>query len=124
MSKSYVGMLVCANCGADVGVLLDRRLRDTFEYGENYADGTLCDDCAENQRAQSIAVEAGGVYFRCSECSVEGVVQYAGKGARAFCEAIRTAHFGQDDPEWRTKACGVEFTPCTQHVDMGIERRA
>ena len=50
MTKSYVGMAseVCAICGKPhtESVLLDRRLRDTFENGKTYTTGNApCSEC-------------------------------------------------------------------------------
>ena len=41
--KSYVGMGGCPVCGKDSGVLIDQRLKDTFENGQRYA--LVCAEC-------------------------------------------------------------------------------
>lgn len=43
--KSFVGLMACPICGKDSGILLDRRLRDTFENGKKYRDNQPCQTC-------------------------------------------------------------------------------
>ncbi len=43
MGKSYVGMAKCPVCGKDSGIVMDKRLKDTFEDGEYYAQ--YCKEC-------------------------------------------------------------------------------
>jgi len=113
--KSCVGMMACARCGKEIGVVLDRRLRETFEHTKRYATGDICDDCQAEVEAQQAAVAAGGVYFKCLACDIGGVIQAKSEGARELCDDVRRAQFGEADPDWRTKSVGLEFTKCQEH---------
>lgn len=69
MSKSYVGMLhhlcpVCAEKNGQTDLVLDRRLRDTFEM-DNYQMGDMCEECQEKFDNGYIAlVEANGSHTK------------------------------------------------------------
>lgn len=117
-NKSYVGMLVCARCGEPVGVLLDRRLKDTFENGKNYSDGhTLCDKCEKEVTEFENIVAAGGIYFQCTKCKAAGVIKYEGasEDARRMIEAVRAQQFGRGTVGWMSMPVGIEFDSCDQH---------
>lgn len=75
--KSYVGMMVCARCGEPIGVLLDKRLKNTFSAGENYSDGSLCDECQEEHDKIKKALDEGGIAWKCDTCDTCGVLIYA-----------------------------------------------
>jgi hypothetical protein len=63
--------------------------------------GGLCDACEVESREHWTEVQAGGVYFKCADCGVRGVI----KSGAAFAATVREAH-GLAAP----KACGVEFS--------------
>lgn len=111
--KSYVGLMACPRCGEPTGVVLDRRLRDTFEDGKRYA-GELCKSCQEELALFEQVVERGGIYFQCKQCGREGVIKYSASSAE-FCEWVRKQQFGEDDPDWKHKPVGVELYRCDQH---------
>lgn len=106
MSKSYVGLMGCPNCGKPTGVLLDRRMRETFEDGKVYAGDDLCDECKEKMDEAQKIVEQGGVYFRCSACGTEGAIRLT-DSSRELVEYIR----GKGK-------VGVEFNRCSQHTPV------
>lgn len=113
MSKSYVGMTGCVRCGKPLGVILDRRLKDTFEEGQVYNSGEMCDECKEEEAKFAKIVSEGGIFFRCSQCETVGVIALS-DNTRPLIEYVRKqAH--HDDPDWMTKPCGVEFAKCYMH---------
>ena len=62
--KSYVGLAACPICGEDSGVLLNRRLQNTFENGKRYAL-----NCA---KCESV-LKVGGVWMiEVKDDAVEG----------------------------------------------------
>ena len=117
MSKSYVGMMGCPRCGKETGIVLDQRLRDIFEVGETYA-ADLCAECKAELELFQSEVAKGGLYWKCKVCHREGVVRYT-KNSKDFCETVRRSAFGMEDPEWLTKAVGVEFNNCEEHDGEG-----
>jgi hypothetical protein len=115
MGDSFVGMMCCERCGKETGVIMDRRLRNTFENGKLYANG-LCDDCEKELIEFKSIVENGGIYFRCAQCKADGVIKL-NDNTRSLIEEVREKQFGRDDPEWMSKAVGIEFDKCSWHVE-------
>lgn len=69
-----------------------------------------CDSCkAEIAEFESV-IEAGGVYWRCLECNKGGVVAKS-----KFADDVRLMT-GIETPE----ETGVEFSSCTEHLDLGM----
>ena len=91
---SYVGLMACANCGKSIGVLLDRRFHESFEYGQQYTTGDLCDTCEKLIQEENAAVAAGGVYIKCKECGFKGALRRLSDGAKALCDDVRRTAFG------------------------------
>jgi DNA-directed RNA polymerase subunit RPC12/RpoP len=63
--------------------------------------GDLCAACEKEFAEHAEAVKQGGVYFRCADCSAQGVI----KGTSEFARRVRE--------QWKLAApepCGVEFT--------------
>jgi len=116
MAKSHVTMLICPQCGKSVGVVMDRRMRETFEDGVPVVDDKPCDECRKELESFAKIVAEGGIYFKCEKCNRDGVIRLT-DSSREFVEDVRHSIFG-DDPEWKTKPCGVEFTACNQHGEM------
>lgn len=66
--------------------------------------GSICDDCEKEMKEHKDEVAAGGVYFKCSDCSTTGVI----KAGHPFAEHIR-ATMKIEAPE----PCGAEFSKAT-----------
>jgi hypothetical protein len=62
--------------------------------------GGLCLECETEVAEHKAVVAAGGVYFQCADCGVQGVIK-----ANEFTADVRK-HHGLTDGE----PCGVEFT--------------
>ena len=75
------------------------RIRRLDEH-ERLPSTEPCDACQAEIAEHRAAVEAGGVYFKCSDCGHQGVI----KASSPFAAEVRKAH-GIDPPG----ACGVEF---------------
>jgi len=99
MDKSYVGLMACHWCGETIGVLLDKRLKETFEHGKSYDAGELCDRCKEIEAS----INAGGIPFVCDECERFGAINADSEFAIAWKEAF---------PDEKK---GVRFENCEQH---------
>lgn len=53
MSKSYVTIQICPICQGEMGLLLDRRLKDSFEM-KTCIPGEVCDDCKKKYLTEGI----------------------------------------------------------------------
>jgi len=87
----------CPKCGTTCGLEKVRQL----EEGERLL-GSVCDSCREKQATADTAVREGGVYWRCTDCKLEGAIK-----KNEFSEKVRLAHgkgMRYEGP------CGVEFT--------------
>lgn len=67
----------------------------------------ICDACEENQQSIRTAVAEGGIYFKCSKCSITGAIKVDNPIAKAIREG---AQIFAPDP------IGVEFDDCSQHT--------
>jgi hypothetical protein len=63
--------------------------------------GGLCEACEKEEAEHKVVVEAGGVYFRCADCGVAGVI----KGTSQFA-----IHARKQLKVEAPKPCGIEFT--------------
>jgi len=100
--KSYVAMLHCAVCGEAIGVVLDRRLKDTFEYGKSYTDGSsLCDKCQEQ-------ADMGSILFKCAGCGSSGWIIMS-DNTRPLIEEVREKLHTP-----APKICGLETDECPE----------
>jgi len=84
--KSYVGMMNCYFCNKPKGILLDRRLRNTFEK-EQVIDMEPCDECKKYMEQGVILIgvrdgESGDNPYRTGEWLVvtEDFIKRAVKG--------------------------------------------
>lgn len=88
--------------------------------------GSICDACRKERDEHRREVRAGGVYFKCSDCGVTGVI----KGSSDFAKHVRETHQRQHSAKlehglvegWYTKPihnvgndlvyleCGVELS--------------
>jgi len=79
----------------------DSRMFETVKIGEHEKiPSSLCGACEKEVSEHKAVVEAGGVYWRCSDCGRNGVIK-----PNSFTEAVRGVH-GTEAPS----PCGVEFT--------------
>jgi hypothetical protein len=76
---------------------------------EKVPDPNFCDSCREELQKWADIVREGGVYFRCKECSANGVIYGDTDVARATRESLDVQ---APDP------CGFEFSSCEQHENL------
>lgn len=76
------------------------RKRSDVEMPRHIKSGALCDDCEKEADEHAKVVVDGGVYFRCRDCKISGVV----KADSLLAADVRKQH-GIAAPE----PCGVEF---------------
>lgn len=84
----------CPKCGMSTEFV--RKMEDREKL-----PGGLCEACEKEEAEHEAAVAEGGVYFKCADCGVRGVI----KASAPFAAKVREAH-GIAAP----KPCGVEFT--------------
>lgn len=84
---------LCQECGGSVA--FERKLEDREKL-----PGNLCAACEKEIEEHKKVVEAGGIYFKCADCKIEGVIKQ-----NEFTERVRK-QIGIEVP----KPCGVEFT--------------
>lgn len=84
--KSYVGMMNCYFCNKPKGILLDKKLRNTFQR-EQVVDQEPCDECKEYMKKGIIMIgvkdgESGNNPYRTGEWFVvtEDFIKRAIKG--------------------------------------------
>lgn len=53
MSKSYVTIQICPICQGEMGLLLDRRLKDSFEM-KTCIPGQVCDKCEKKYLSKGV----------------------------------------------------------------------
>lgn len=63
--------------------------------------GGLCEKCEKEEAEHKAIVEAGGVYFRCVDCGVSGVIKATAPVAQVARAELKVPTPG---------LCGVEFT--------------
>jgi len=85
----------CGRCG-HYDVPFERELGPSEKL-----PGSICDPCKEELQTHQAEVEAGGVFFKCSDCPTTGVI----KAGHPFAEKVRE-HHGIKAPG----ICGVEFS--------------
>lgn len=108
------GIYRCDDCGLNLiggGPCPDHPGRHTtfvrkVEEHEKLPAGP-CRACRDEIELHEKIVAEGGVYFRCSECSSEGVIKPDSELARAVREHARVAP---------PKPIGITFDVCQQHT--------
>lgn len=96
-------------------------ITDVSEVEENEKIPTsLCEKCKNELKAEKVAVQGGGVYFRCDECGLQGVVKNRESSA-AFCKQVREANNVPFLPDSLDNApAGIAFETCEHHNNIGI----
>lgn len=113
--RSYVDQ--CVSCGtqhyggADKGSghscgsrSLNRRELDLHET----VPGPLCESCETKEQEIEKAIAEGGVFIKCKECGLQGVLLY--ENHKEMCDDVReklNVVFG--------KPCGIELKNCAAH---------
>jgi len=82
----------CQECAGDVK--FERKLEDHEKL-----PGGLCEKCEEEAAEHKKIVEEGGVYFKCRDCKIEGVMKPSD-----FTKMVREQLDVQPP-----KPCGIEF---------------
>jgi hypothetical protein len=90
----------CGKCGLSLRTAKAEEIRE----GERLPGG-LCNDCQAEQKEHREIVEQGGVYWKCRECTLRGVIKPS-----PFAEMVRE-QLGTPTPQ----LCGVEFEHCIEH---------
>ena len=89
-------VLTCIHCGtANIG---SRRHEECGKCGERLdgakareleehekLPGALCEKCQKEIKEFEVIVKAGGVYFKCSDCGAQGIIN----GDTEFAKAVR-----------------------------------
>ena len=84
---------ICQKCSGDVE--FERKLDD-----HERLPGNWCDACEKEAKEHEEIVDAGGIYFKCADCKVEGVLKPS-----EYTELVRK-QIGVEAP----KPCGIEYT--------------
>ncbi len=71
-----------------------------------------CDTCTKDLKAQQEMVKAGGIYFRCITCGLNGSLK-----KNEYTDRIR-AHLKIYAPD----PCVLQFDKCKDHDNLGIRR--
>lgn len=119
MTKSYVAMLCCPRCGKETGVVLDKRLKKSFDEHGCYADTEPCEECQAEIDEIMAVVKEGGLAFYCKGCDREGAIRLS-DSSRDFILSIREKYKDERE-DWQTFKVGVEFPDCTWHQKLGYE---
>lgn len=108
----------CTGCGV---TLLGHRANDkcnqcgsygphtqtgTIAEGEKLPGNEFCDKCKAEVAEHRAIVEAGGIFFKCTQCGKEGVIKHRAP----ICAEVRK-RLNVPAP----KPCGIEFHKCSQH---------
>ena len=93
----------CGRCNHELRGGSSRKM----EEKEKLPGTTVCDKCKAELKEHKNIVLAGGVHFRCKDCSCVGVI----KNTSEFAAKVRKAHkLSEPDDDGNYKECGVEFT--------------
>lgn len=88
---------MCRNSRCQNGNFESRKLGDN----ERLPASEPCDACKTELAEHKAVVDAGGVYWRCTDCKGHGVI----KGTNEFAISVRKAHKLE-----APAPCGVEFS--------------
>lgn len=85
---------------------------------EKVPDGPLpatefCDSCKKETAEFEEVVKAGGVYWRCTECTLSGVIR----------KSDFATHIRELSKVAAPEPTGVDFATCDEHVELGIAKK-
>lgn len=91
------GLGTCPGCNSANRTLSKIRTMEEHER----LPGSPCEKCEKEINEHRAVVEAGGVYFKCTDCGVEGVIRGTAQLAKDARKELKVE---------APKPCGVEFS--------------